>query len=147
VTAEMPPSAESARPPRRRSEPASTTDGVAIIAVIAFVFGVFLNGYIALSILGNDGSTSSPSANDAPQIVPAAPTATATATQTPLPDRTDCDEIRGTDYRSGAEREYFLSNCLNLAEETPTPDPDAPALDGGTSAGGQDENATPTPEP
>jgi transcriptional regulator with XRE-family HTH domain len=41
----------------------------------------------------------------------------ACATPTPepptaVPDRTDCEEIRGTDYRSEAERQFFLGNCL-----------------------------------
>ena len=37
--------------------------------------------------------------------------AAARATETPLPDRTNCDEIRGTQYRSVTEREFFLENC------------------------------------
>ena len=31
---------------------------------------------------------------------------------TKLPDRNDCDAVRGTDYRSPTEREWFLANCL-----------------------------------
>jgi hypothetical protein len=27
-------------------------------------------------------------------------------------DRTDCEQIRGTDYRSPQEREFFLANCI-----------------------------------
>jgi hypothetical protein len=40
------------------------------------------------------------------------PTATSTATPTPLPDRASCNEIRGTAYRSGGEREWFLKLCV-----------------------------------
>jgi hypothetical protein len=143
VTAELPPSAE---PAQRR--PRSTGDNVALIAVIAFVFGVLLNGYIALSVL-NDGESSAAtsSENENPIIVPSNPTAVPTPTETPLPDRSDCEEIRGTDYRSPTEREFFLANCLNV-EPSPTVDPtELPALDGGTNTEAIEDEETPTPEP
>ncbi len=52
---------------------------------------------------------------------PAAPTETPTPkatptpmpTPTPLPDRKACEEIRGTEYRSPTEREWFLKNCTD----------------------------------
>jgi len=54
-----------------------------------------------------------------PSATPAATsTATPRPTETTLPDRLDCEEARGTDYRSPAEREWFLANCI-----TPTPAP------------------------
>ena len=31
---------------------------------------------------------------------------------TALPDRTNCNDIRGTDYRSATERQFFLANCV-----------------------------------
>jgi peptidoglycan/LPS O-acetylase OafA/YrhL len=34
------------------------------------------------------------------------------ADQLPLPDRSDCEEMRGTAYRSFSEREFFLANCI-----------------------------------
>ncbi len=40
---------------------------------------------------------------------------------TPLPDRDDCNQMRGTGYRSQSERQWFLSNCI-----TPTPKPIVP---------------------
>jgi lipoprotein-anchoring transpeptidase ErfK/SrfK len=46
-------------------------------------------------------------------------TPTPAATSTPLPDRTSCNEIRGTEYRSSSEREFYLAKCL----PTPTPTP------------------------
>ncbi|HEU0072958.1 MAG TPA: hypothetical protein VFS30_03035 [Dehalococcoidia bacterium] len=119
---------------------------MALIALVAFVFGVLLNGYIALSVLDDGTSNAAPSSEEAPLIVPAAATAVPTATPTPLPDRTDCDEIRGTDYHSASEREFFLENCINQPEPSPTIDPtQLPALDGGTSTEAIED--TPTPEP
>lgn len=147
MTAELPPTAEPIRHPRREDTPTGYGDNVALIAVIAFVFGVFLNGYIALSVLNDSSGSGSPAANDAPEIVPAAATAVATATATPLPDRTSCAEIAGTEYRSGAEREFYLTNCINQPEVTPTENPDAPALDGGSNTDSVDPDSTPTPEP
>jgi hypothetical protein len=140
----MPPPAE---PTYREAAPRGSGDGAAIVAVIAFVIGVALNGYIALSILDDGESSASPASQD-PIIVPADPTTEPTATVTPLPDRTDCEEIRGTDYRSGAEREFFLENCINQPEPSPTIDPtQLPPLDGGTSTEATEEDGTPTPEP
>jgi lipoprotein-anchoring transpeptidase ErfK/SrfK len=46
-------------------------------------------------------------------------TPTPAATSTPVPDRTSCNEIRGTEYRSSSERDFYLANCL----PTPTPSP------------------------
>lgn len=141
MTAELPPTTDPARHQGRRS---GSGDSVAIIALVAFVFGVLLNGYIALSIL-DDGESSAATGNEEPIIVPAAPTTEPTATPTPLPDRTDCEEIRGTDYRSGAEREFFLANCVNLPEPSPTIDPtQLPPLDGGSNTEAIEE-ATPEP--
>ena len=45
------------------------------------------------------------------------PTVDPTAAPEPTPvsaagDRTSCDEIRGTAYRSPAERDFFLANCI-----------------------------------
>ncbi len=47
----------------------------------------------------------------------ATPTSTPPPTTAPAvfagpPDRTDCDLIRGTDYRSEAERQYYTSQCV-----------------------------------
>jgi hypothetical protein len=37
--------------------------------------------------------------------------ATATPSPAPEPNRQDCNQIRGTDYLSGSERDWFLANC------------------------------------
>jgi hypothetical protein len=130
----------------QRNAPSGSGDNVALIALVAFVFGVLLNGYIALSVLDDGTSSAASPSQEAPIIVPAAATTVPTATPTPLPDRTDCDEIRGTDYHSPTEREFFLENCINQAEPSPTLDPtQLPALDGGTST--EAIEGTPTPEP
>ncbi len=53
--------------------------------------------------------------NSTPGAQPAAPA-------TAPPDRTDCNQIRGTPYRSNAERAWYQANCLNQAP-TPAPQP------------------------
>ena len=73
------------------------------------------------------------------QIIPPASTLVPTLpmdtpTQAPRPtvllDRRDCNEVRGTDYRSPSERTWFLDNCITpvvaqLSSQPPTQD-DAP---------------------
>ena len=66
---------------------------------------------------------------EAPIIGEATPTATVVSlAATRMPDRLDCAAIRGTDYRSPAEREWFLANCLppTLAPPAPTLSPAPP---------------------
>jgi len=41
------------------------------------------------------------------------PEPTPTATPAPPDNREDCAEIRGTDYLSREERQWFLSNCVS----------------------------------
>ena len=51
----------------------------------------------------------------------ATPTALATTAPVVLadhtPDRTECDSIRGTNYRSEAERQYYIAQCVTLEPE------------------------------
>ena len=54
-------------------------------------------------LLGATAQSESPSPSPTAQ--------TAVSTQL-LQDRDNCEEIRGTDYRSTAEREFFLENCI-----------------------------------
>lgn len=63
------------------------------------------------------GPTISSGNLDAP---PTAPPPTAVPTPTPEPNREDCNQIRGTEYRSGLEREWYLNNCLGPAGRPPT---------------------------
>lgn len=99
-----------------------------LIGVVAFFFGVAVHFWVASAVL-NSGAESSddPVAATATADLESpteAPTASAAATNTPLPDRTECDEIRGTQYRSVTEREFFLENCTG-EPEAPTQQPDA----------------------
>lgn len=133
--------------PTYRQDASSGAGGnVALIALVAFVLGILLNGYIALSVLDSGDDSSAAPSQEVPLIVPVAATTEPTPTQTPLPDRTDCDAIRGTQYHSLSEREFFLANCINLPEPTPTLDPtQLPPLDGGTSTEAMEDTPTPTP--
>jgi hypothetical protein len=67
-----------------------------------------------------DGETSSsdPPEQAAPTqvIVTAAIAPTPTPEPTVPPDRTSCEEIFGTEYRSIAERDWYRANCI-----TPVP--------------------------
>jgi hypothetical protein len=109
-----------------------------VIALVAFVFGVGLHGCVALSILEDDetGATAVETQATEEPDEDAPPTATAEIqpTPTPLPDRTSCDEIRGTQYRSVTEREFFLANCIIVPTVAPT-----------TNAGDAAPAATQTP--
>jgi len=99
------------------------------IGIIAFVFGVFLHGCVALSVLDDEGL---PTEDDLPIAVATATVAPqTTVTPTALPDRTTCDEIRGTEYRSEAERDFFRRNCITtIAPVTPQAGPALGTLTG-----------------
>jgi hypothetical protein len=82
------------------------------------------------------------SATPAPTATPPPPTAmplppTPTAIATALPDRTACDEIRGTDYRSETEQEWFRANCSPVVPPSTQTPPDA-------SPTGPEPGATPS---
>lgn len=133
MTAEQYPTPELSRSSRRDEQAGPRGNSVALVAGMAFVFGVMLHGCVALSLLDEDEGGAA-IADDAPVVAPAVPTAEPSPTPSPLPDRTDCEEIRGTDYRSGSEREFFLANCIEQATPTPVEaDEESPPLDGGTS--------------
>jgi hypothetical protein len=101
--------------------PEAPRTNIALVALIAFAFGVFLHGCVALSIL-DDGSSSARGSDD-PLIVEPVSTTTVEATATRLPDRTTCAEIQGTDYRSVAERDFYRANCIATATPQPSPSP------------------------
>lgn len=102
---------------RRSHQPSRALDAsLMVIGIAAFIFGVAMHFWVATSILEDDGeaeqadtiaATATPDAGEATIT----PTTGPRPTETPLPDRTSCDEIRGTQYRSVAEREFFLANC------------------------------------
>jgi hypothetical protein len=97
-----------------------------MIALVAFAFGVFLHGCVALSVLDGGSSSASNDSRDTPTLE-AGVTVEADATPTRLPDRTTCSEIQGTDYRSTAERDFYRANCIPTATPQPsaTPSPTA----------------------
>lgn len=112
---------------RRSRRPSRAGDvSLLLIGVAAFVFGVAMHFWVATSVLNGGDSAESSSAPTATATVPAAqpsPTAATSAppTATAMPDRTSCDEIRGTQYRSVTEREFFLANCTGQqAQPQPT---------------------------
>jgi len=55
-------------------------------------------------------------------------TPTPVPTATPIVNRLDCDEIRGTPYHSEEERVWFLGNCIT---PTPVPPPPPPPVSSG----------------
>src|SRR5262245_5548746 len=95
------------------AERPSTTQppSLATIAIVGFVIGVIVWVGGACVILGSGGEESSggPSVSPGQVGAPGAPQAVPTPTR--LPDRTSCAEIRGSDYRSEVERQFFLQNC------------------------------------
>lgn len=81
---------------------------IAAIAIIGFMTGLILWFGGACLVLGNGGADGSPRPGPAGNIsTPLPPRPTATT----LADRTSCGEIRGTEYRSEAERQWFRQKC------------------------------------
>jgi hypothetical protein len=95
------------------------------VVLIAFILGATaaLSGVVVAGLLltsHSDEDDATPALVE-PSITPAAAAAVASAPTvrplatpvppTQLPDRQNCDEIRGTDYRSESEREWFGENC------------------------------------
>ena len=76
-----------------------------------------------------------------PAGVAAEPTATPEPEPTPPPDRTSCDEIRGTDYRSEQEQQFFSASCV------PTPAPVPPASTPASQAVAPPQPAGPAAQP
>jgi hypothetical protein len=81
---------------------------IAAIAIIGLMAGLVIWFGVACLVFGQGDSASSPSL--APGNI-STPSQAARPTATRLVDRTNCAEIRGTDYRSDAERTWFLANC------------------------------------
>lgn len=94
------------------------------VTITAAFLVVLAGAAIAVFAFG-DGDSSppavkAPAATSVPLTQPASPqpsptdvppTATPVTAAAPLPDRTGCEEIRGTPYRSDTEREFFLRSC------------------------------------
>ncbi len=122
---------------------------LALIGVVPVA--VFL---IAAAIsFGSSGEDDKPQAI-APTVVPtralaAANTAVPTVAATPQPtatvpaDRTDCAAIRGSDYRSSTERDWFNKNCTGTAAASSGGTSNSNTSSGGSSApsGGSSSSA------
>ena len=76
------------------------------VAIGAFIIGVFLHACVAVAVLDGGGNGNS---GDGQRTITSGPVAP--PTRTPLLDRADCNAIRGTDYRSESERQWFIRNC------------------------------------
>jgi hypothetical protein len=83
----------------------STNVNLRQVAAVAFIVGVLLHACVAVAVLDSGGGNGS----SGPRTITSGPATP--PTRTPLADRTDCAAIRGTDYRSEAERRWFISNC------------------------------------
>jgi predicted secreted Zn-dependent protease len=92
---------------------------------ITLVAGLILGGAaVGIFLAGGNDKPSSIANTAVEPSATASPAATATdvpASPAPeaepitLPDRTTCDEISGTAYRSESEREFYIENCVNEA--------------------------------
>ena len=78
------------------------------VAIIGFVVGVLFHACVVFAVLDDGSATKTVAGGGVPEIVNN-PVASPTATR--LADRTNCNEIRGTDYRSETERQWFQRNC------------------------------------
>lgn len=76
---------------------------------------------ISLATSGGDDGSSTPAlavSVSQQQPLPTAVPPTPTVVPTAVPIRTDCAAIRGTDYRSGEERDWYQKNCSGPATTT-----------------------------
>lgn len=104
-------------------------------SILLLIFAAFVGGLVgARWFTSHDATIHRALADDQTPVVAAtivaSPAATPTAVPTPLPDRTSCDAIRGSDYRSPAERDWFLANCLPAAEASGLPAIPGPEVQG-----------------
>jgi hypothetical protein len=83
------------------------TPNVATIAILGFMAGLVLwvgGACLVLGAGGDNGSSASPGSISTPGVQQR-------ATATAASHRTDCAAIRGTEYQSEAERQWFIQNC------------------------------------
>jgi hypothetical protein len=119
-------------------------DGVPrIVLILAVPIVAFL---VTVGISLGTGSSEKSKADSAPQVGVAVssqqpiPTATASPAVTPTAaaqaSRNSCDAIRGTDYRSNDERDWFQKNCLGssaISNSTSSSNASTSTLSGSTS--------------
>lgn len=78
-------------------------------AIVGFVIGIFFHACVVFAVLDDGSSAGGTSAGGGVREDVTLPEASPTATR--LADRTDCAAIRGTDYRSVTEQQWFRQNC------------------------------------
>ena len=82
------------------------------LAAIGFVVGVLFHACVIFAVLddgsGGGGASTSPNVG---ATVESGTKPQATPTVSKTADRTDCNAIRGTDYHSENERQWFIRNC------------------------------------
>jgi hypothetical protein len=83
------------------------TPNVATIAFLGFMAGLVLWVGGACLVLGSGSDGASPLSPGSISTPGVQQRATATAAS----HRTDCAAIRGTEYQSEAERQWFIQNC------------------------------------
>jgi hypothetical protein len=81
-----------------------------LLVILGLLLVIAGGGLTALSDSGDAGSTVSEATDDGSQT-PAQPP-DAAPTPAPAENRQDCNAIRGTDYLSPEERDWFLANCV-----------------------------------
>ena len=97
---------------------------VPALIISVMIAGVLSSDESPLAMHAPATATVTPSATVTPTPTPTeTATPTPTATSTPLPDRQNCDDVRGTKYRSPTEREWFLAGCVTPTVPAPTPVP------------------------
>jgi len=104
---------------------------VPALPIVAFIIGFG----ISLGSGGNDNGVAPPSE----AVVAPSPEATPTLvvpTATPVSYRTDCAAIRGTDYRSNEEREWFRQNCSGTSALSNTSGGSTAGTTGGSTVTG-----------
>ena len=96
------------RQPQPQPNPFLVLLNIRFLAVVGFLVGILFHAWVVFAVLEDSSETA------APAVIPSATAAAVTPTPEPtvLPDRTDCEAIRGTQYRSASERQYFLGNCI-----------------------------------
>ena len=110
-----------------------------LFAIPAVAFLVTIGVVVATSGGGDEGDkvaavpTVRLTGNNLDVAPTVAPTRAAQATPTPEPNRANCNTIRGTEYQSGTEREWYLANCSGGGS---TASSGGGGTGGGTSSGG-----------
>jgi hypothetical protein len=110
-----------------------------LFAIPAVAFLATIGIVVATSGGGDDGGdkiaavpTVRLTSNNLDVAPTVAPTRAAQVTPTPEPNRASCNAIRGTDYQSGTEREWYLANCSGGGSTASS----GGGTGGGTSSGG-----------